>query len=491
MKKRIFIFFLFFIESIFSQKTKTISKSDRLEIINLQTKITSSYESNSPIKLKNVLENVDKNFALVLAVYQDIKVAESEFLSAQGAFDPSLRGGASSAPLGFYQNNRFDILAEQPTQYNGMSFFGGYRIGRGSFAPYDGKLATNSLGEIRAGARIPLWRDRVIDKNRAALKQAELGVKVADYTASLQKIDITRNATLRYWDWIAAGQRYIIAKNLFEIAEERKKQITKRVKAGDLPAIEEVDNERVILQRESQLAAAVQSLEIAANELSIFLSKEDGILVAPKIEQMPKDEFGNFESITSTDLDKTIDKAIQIRPDLKRFELQKQQNLIDQDLAKNQMNPGIDVVVVASQDLGTGSITRSRTELEAALVLNVPLRTRTQQGKLDGSVAKNLKLAQQEKFLKERIIADIKNAFTSVENTKKRANLASREYELAKKLEEAERNRYIVGEGTLVIVNIREQTTAEAAIREIDALADHHRAIANYKAAIVEILQKN
>ena len=41
------------------------------------------------------------------------------------------------------------------------------------------------------------------------------------------------------------------------------------------------------------------------------------------------------------------------------------------------MGPGVDIVIAASQDLGTGSPTRSRPELEAAIVLNVPLRTRT------------------------------------------------------------------------------------------------------------------
>ena len=47
-----------------------------------------------------------------------------------------------------------------------------------------------------------------------------------------------------------------------------------------------------------------------------------------------------------------------------------------------------------------------------------------------------------------------------------------------------------MGEGTLLVVNIREQTTGEAAIREIDALVDHHRAIANYKAAVADVLKK-
>jgi outer membrane protein TolC len=245
----------------------------------------------------------------------------------------------------------------------------------------------------------------------------------------------------------------------------------------------------VLLQRESFLIGSEQSLEIAANELSIYLTDETGKQRQPKVEEIPESVFSLFEEIRDTNLDKEIELALERRPELQRFKAQRDQNQIDQDLAKNQMGPGIDIVIAASQDLGTGSPTRSRPEIEAAIVLNVPLRTRTQQGKLDGAVAKNEKLAKQEKFFKDRITADIRNTFSTVNVTRQRAILAQKEYLLAKKLEEAERIRYVMGEGTLLVVNIREQTTGEAAIREIDALADHHRAIANFKAAIAEALK--
>lgn len=143
-----------------------------------------------------------------------------------------------------------------------------------------------------------------------------------------------------------------------------------------------------------------QSLEIAANELSIYLTDETGKQRQPKVEEIPESVFSLFEEIRDTNLDKEVELALERRPELQRFKAQRDQNQIDQDLAKNQMGPGIDIVIAASQDLGTGSPTRSRPEIEAAIVLNVPLRTRTQQGKLDGAVAKNEKLAKQEKFLK-------------------------------------------------------------------------------------------
>lgn len=484
-----FIILILNLEASELEKNKKEKLQIRNEIVKINTNNTAA-NKNNPLTLEALLEGVNKNFSLLLAAFQDMDIAESELLSAKGAFDGSIKANATTAPTGYYANNRMDMLVDQPTTYNGMSFFGGYRLGRGSFAPYDGKLATNSLGEIRAGARVPLWRDRSIDKNRAAIKQAEIGIKIADLSVSQQRIEIIRNATLRYWDWIAAARRFIIAKQLYDIAMEREKQIIKRVKAGDLPPIEQADNERVLLQRESFLIGSEQSLEIAANELSIYLTDSNGTQRSPKIEEIPDSIFSLFEEIRDTNLEKEIEAALERRPELQRFKAQRDQNQIDQELAKNQMGPGVDIVIAASQDLGTGSPTRSRPELEAAIVLNVPLRTRTQQGKLDGSVAKNEKLSKQEKFFKDRITADIRNSFSTVNVTRQRAVLAQKEFVLAKKLEEAERVRYVMGEGTLLVVNIREQTTGEAAIREIDALADHHRAIANFKAAIADALKK-
>lgn len=471
------------------EKIKKEKMLARNEIVKIVPNDKVSHNGINSLTFELFLDGINKNFALLLAAFQDINIAESELLSAQGAFDGNIKANGTTAPTGYYANNRMDMLIEQPTMYNGMSFFGGYRMGRGSFAPYDGKLATNSLGEIRGGARIPLWRDRTIDKNRAALKQAEIGIQIADLSVAQQKIDIIRNATLRYWEWIASARRFQIAKSLYEVALQREKQIIKRVKAGDLPPIEQTDNERVLLQRESFLIGAEQNLEIAANELSIYLSDDKGNQRYPKVEEIPESIFSIFEEIRDTNLDKEIEKALERRPELKRLQAVRDQNRIDQELARNQMGPGVDIVVVASQDLGTGSVTRSKPELEASIVLNVPLRTRTQQGKFDGASAKNEKITRQEKFFKDRITADIRNSFSNVNVTRQRAILAQKEYLLAKKLEEAERVRYVMGEGTLLVVNIREQTTGEAAIREVDALVDHHRAIANYKAAIADILK--
>jgi outer membrane protein TolC len=54
---------------------------------------------------------------------------------------------------------------------------------------------------------------------------------------------------------------------------------------------------------------------------------------------------------------------------------------------------------------------------------------------------------------------------------------------LALELERAERARFDAGDSQLLIVNLREQQTAEAELREVDAMLDYHRASADLKAA--------
>ncbi|MEB3196617.1 MAG: hypothetical protein VKP62_05375, partial [Candidatus Sericytochromatia bacterium] len=49
---------------------------------------------------------------------------------------------------------------------------------------------------------------------------------------------------------------------------------------------------------------------------------------------------------------------------------------------------------------------------------------------------------------------------------------------------QAEAERLRLGEGSMFQVNLREQVAAEAAVREVDALAEHQRARAAYQAAV-------
>ncbi|MCE9501677.1 MAG: TolC family protein, partial [Leptospira sp.] len=457
-----------------SSKTEKSESSDTKmkQILSEENFLSGSFpDPPKELSLEYVLKSVEKSFSLFLAAEKDRLIAENELLAAEGSFDGTFRSAATSA-TGFYDNQRFDTMVDQPTKWNGTSFFAGYRIGRGSFPVYDGKLATNSLGEVRAGAKIPLWRDVQIDRGRAGIRKAEIGVRIADLSIDQQKIEIFRNASQRYWDWVAAGLRLKVTKDILEIAKKRDVQIRVRVKAGELPAIEITENERVILQREAQVVSAEQIFIQASNEVSLFLRQSADLVIIPGIENLPGKLPGVYGS-EDYNSGKGIETASEKRPELARFKAQKDQNLIDVELAKNQTKPGVDLVVSASQDLGTGSETRKQPEMDASIVFSLPLQTRTQKGRIGIAKAQNAKLEEQEKFVRDRIAADVKNANSLLDATSKRIILVQKETESTKKLQIAEKFRYEVGESTLFLLNLRKQASLEAEIKVIEAQTEH------------------
>lgn len=447
-------------------------------------------DEEEALTLEKVVASVDKSYPLILAAERLLTVAEYEYLAAMGAFDANFQSINSVSPTGYYQNATSDNLVRKPTPLAGTSFFAGYRSGRGNFPSYYGNKATNEFGEIRAGAIVPLIRNRDIDKNRADLKKADIDRVLADLSIQKLKLEVMREATKRYWKWVAAGREYNVNLELLNLAKERVEQVSERVRLGDLPDIENTENDRVILQREARLISAERGLQKSAIDLSLFLREPSGKMILPKKKALPKG-FPSYKKLVVTNQRKVIEKAQKRRPEIREYQSKREKVGVDRQLQQNNLKPQVDLVVSASQDLGAGSPTRSRAEVDATVVMNIPIQTRRQRGKIGSAEAKIAQLDQEEQFARDKITTEVQDALSEVEASFQRVDMAKKELVLAKKLQELEMARFRLGDSNLLFVNIREQTAAEAAIREVKALNDYFNAMANYQAATAEFLDPN
>jgi outer membrane protein TolC len=86
----------------------------------------------------------------------------------------------------------------------------------------------------------------------------------------------------------------------------------------------------------------------------------------------------------------------------------------------------------------------------------------------------------------DRVRAEVRDALSALDAAQRRVALVRREVEVTAQLEAAERQRFEAGDSTLFVVNLREQATAEARVREVDALLDWQRASASFRAATAE-----
>jgi len=420
----------------------------------------------------------------IAAAEQERAIASADVLSAEGGFDPSWKTRASIVPVSPYEHRRLETVIEQPTAIWGTRTFAGYRIGRGDFAVYDGKLATAEYGEVRGGLTVPLLRDGPIDRRRAGIQRAELGTELAKLTVEQQRIEIARLAAFRYWEWAAAGRRVSIAHSLLEMAVARDAGLALRVERGDLPALERMENLRAIAQRQAQLAAAERSLQSATIELSLYFRQPDGTPIMPPRERLPRELPEARPTAPRNAEDER--RAVGQRPDVRRLEVAAEQSKVDIVLARNQQKVAIDVFGAVSRDLGPGDPKRFGTELEVGVMLDVPILNRVQEGREQAAQAVLARTTAQARLARDRVRADVRDAASAMDMARERALAARSEVDVAARLVDGERRRFEQGEGTLLIVNLREQALAEAELREVEALGDFQRAAASYRAAVGE-----
>ncbi len=433
------------------------------------------------LSIEEVQKSVSDQYPLIQAAQQETRTASGLLRSSEGAFDLQWKTRASSSALGYYQNERVDSVLEQPTTLWGTSFFAGYRLGTGQFAIYDLKAETNPGGELRAGLNVPAWRDGPIDRGRAGLWKAKYGVQVADLRLKQQKIESLRGAAHRYWDWVAAGKRVAIFRSLLEIAQERDEALAERVRHGDLPDFERRDNERAILQRRSLLISSERSLQQATIELSLFMRDSGGVPIQVSTERLPETiPEPTRQEVPSVDLK----AAFAARPELGRIHATKSQVDIDRRLAANQQAPRIDLQLTAAQSLRQGDPTRNAPRVEVGVLLEIPLQTNVAGGLEDAAIASYEGLAIQGRFQQDRITAEVQDAKSALDAALQIVEVTRKETALARRLEKGERERFAQGDSNLIFVNLREQATADAAFRSVEALANYRKSLANLIAAL-------
>lgn len=440
-----------------------------------------------PLSLEEVLDAALRAFPGLMAAEQRKQVSAGELQTAEGGFDTLLKSQNRWSVTGLYENNNYDVVIEQPTPLWGTTFFGGWRRGTGDYPVYEGKSLTANDGEARVGVNIPLWRNREIDRRRASLQQAELGQLIANHEYDQTLLEVRRQASHRYWDWVLAGVRLRTVAQLLQVAEQRNEGILQRVAAGDIPEFEALDNQRAIIERRERWVAAQRLLEQSAIQLSLYWRDIEGQPQMPTPELLPSD-FPVQEPMLSLNSDQAIAAAFSQRPELKRLALQSQQTETELALQENQQNPGVDLQVMGSKDMGYGKNKLNRDELYVGLNVDIPLQQRVARGWAQVASANLQRLKWERTGAENRVEAEVRDVFSAIYAARQRLTLSRQQQQAAQQLEDGERTRFELGETTLLFVNLREMATGDATLQAAEAAVSLFKSHADFQVIVAEPL---
>ncbi|MFU7528484.1 TolC family protein [Qipengyuania sp. ASV99] len=446
--------------------------------------------AEGPLLPEEVLRSSALTFPAILESFEREAAARSDQLTADGAFDLMLKGEAYDRVTGTFSGGFAEIGARQPLAPMGAEIYGSYRLSDGRFPIYENFYNTNQAGEFKVGGLLSLLRDRRTDQRRFAVEDTQLAAGQAGLDVLLVQLNVQHEALKSYWRWVAAGREIRVYEELLEIAEARAIGLARQVDAGAAPRISLTENEQNVIRRRTLLAEAQRNFTVAATSLSYYLRDARGQMIVPTRLQLPDlDQLAALPDMPSL-LATPRSDIVQNRPELQNFRLAIQRAENKVALRQNDLQPQLDLKVELSRDFGAvgdGGSTFDSTDTVVGVTFTVPLQRRAAIGQLSRAEAELRELELRERRIADQIEIELDNILTNLSAALRLAGLAGDEAEQAAAMVTAERRRFALGAGDFFLVNLREESAADAQIRRIRADLNGRLAAASYNAATMNL----
>jgi outer membrane protein len=424
-------------------------------------------------------------------------------LSAQEDTSPST-GELTGADVLVRKDNNFNIGLDQLTPWGGVAGFE-----NNIFRREDNSQFTNPnpfyVTDVDFTAVQPLLRNFGRDVTERGIRIARLNSEMSRGTFEQQVTNVLQQVEIAYWDLVEARQQVAVAEESLSLARELHQMNRVRVEVGTLAPLEMVQSEVGIATREEQIILARASVENAEDRLRRLLHLEEGALWnLPIVPTTPPET----ERVIP-DLAEAIAAAFEERPELENQELRLELLDLEARFARNQTLPRLDlearygyngiggdvrdengrVIPGGVGDAYSQVADRDFDGWRVALNFAYPIQNRTARAR---RAIADLDLEQgrtELDDLEEAIRVEVRSAVRGVRTAAQQIDSTRASRGLAEQNLDAERKRYENGLSTsFQVLEIQEDLTA-ARSREVAAVANYRRALAEYWRATGRLLE--
>lgn len=432
--------------------------------------MATSVAAQQIVTLESYLQLVERQHPSLRSATFEPELAEAEIRSALGRFDPLVSMSYEyKDKSGADKLNLFEGSLELPLDMMfGPKLKASYTRGLGTNVNPD--QLTTLPGEGSVGISLPVLQGIFTDARRNTLRKAMLRPDLARAQYQLERNTLLRSAALRYWDWSEALSALDVADSLLKLAQTRATFIKRRVLAGESAGIDTVEIQQEVQRRIGERLRALRIVEQFAIDVSVFVWNPDGsqpnmALLRPF--PLPLDEGAAVR------LEDQVAQARALRPELQRIGVLQETSRLDSALASEFLRPYVELEAgLMSYDVSA----ISKLDYKIGVRVHQPLLFRQASAQVQ-TAGIGVQRADLSRSLLERMVdADVANAIVSVDRTRERLQAAEQEQDLARRMVDAEQQRFLSGDSSLLAVNLRERFYAEALLRVISARADLARA---------------
>lgn len=406
-----------------------------------------------------------------------VSMAEAKLLKARGGFDPKLEFDMDSKQFkGSEYYNLLNAAFKVPTWY-GIELKAGFEENEGVFLNPERTVPENGL--YQAGVSISVAQGLIIDKRRATLRKAQWFVKQSQEEQELAVNELLYNASLAYFDWVAAYQTWELQKEFYENARQRFVGIKASARVGDLAAIDTVEASIPVQNRELLIEQARIDLIKKRLALSNYLWIQDNIPLELQEGVIP--ELDLVPVLKSTlDLEPSVLDTLNLaaHPKVRALEFKAQGLEVDRRLKANMLLPEINLQYNALSVRPTEFSTFNSNDYKFGIQASFPLFLRKERGALKVAKFKLQDLDLTQKTTRLTLSNTINAIRQEVESFTKQINLNQNNVANYQLMLNAEVQKFDFGESSIFLVNSREIKLVEARNKQIELLKKCYTAYA-------------
>jgi outer membrane protein TolC len=400
----------------------------------------------------------------------DIKQSNASLTMARGAFDPVLQHYSTQKTLD--GKNYLDYHAPSisiPTWY-GVELSAGIENIQGSRLDPSQTLGQTSY----LGIQIPLAKNLVMDKRRAALQQAKIMQKMAIQDQRNELNNLLLDAMESYIAWVRSYQVLQIVQANYQNASKRLELVRKSVEFGDRPALDTLEALTQKQTFENMLTAKALEFANARLSLSAYLWKADNSPVDLADDVIPAaNEEIRLLANADLNLQSLIEKAMQNHPEINNYRNKLEVLGIEKKLKFQSLLPKIDLSYNHLSKGGPSLYGASFLENNYKYGIKFELPLRLSEGRGAYQAAK-LKLESEQLNLNQKQVQveiKVRNYFNQFEAFQKQIRTQESAFLNYQSLVKAEELRFENGESSLFLINSREMKSLEAAEKLADLKA--------------------
>jgi outer membrane protein TolC len=388
-----------------------------------------------------------------------VEFGELELRASRGGFDPRLYGNYEAKR--FKNTNYFDKREGGlviPTMA-GVELKGLVEYNTGTLLNPELEVPEDGLAAL--GASVNLAQGLLIDKRRAALRQAQ--VYVESTKAERIKIlnDLFLESTQAYWAWAADYQNVKVLEGGVKLAEERFEMVKESYIQGDFPAIDTVEAYTQVMDRTYRLQTAQIQFFKSTQFLNTFLWDENNEPVDLLESVFPE----NVLDLSVFDYNKeSMREYIFQHPELQMTDFAIESLQIDRRYKANMLLPVIKVnynfLVEKLNDFQLSPFLENNYKLGATF--SMPLFLRGERGDLGLAKAK-INFKNYERDLKLiKLTTKLESEIYNFETVEQQLGVYTNNVNGLQKLLRGEMMRFEIGESSLFLVNAREVSLISA-----------------------------